>query len=59
MSILLALSCGLYYKHFTIVNYDSNVTNKFKASLTNEARVLIYNRHMLIVLATGVTDSNP
>ncbi len=37
-----------------IVNYDSSVVNKFGASLTNNARVVIYDRHMSIVQATDV-----
>jgi hypothetical protein len=44
---------GLYYKHITIVNYDSSVVNKFGASLTDDARVVIYDCHMFIVQATG------
>jgi hypothetical protein len=44
---------GLYYKHMTIDNNDSSVINKFGASLTDDARVIIYNCHMFIVQATG------
>ncbi len=47
--------CGLYYKHVRIVNYASNGVNKFKASLNDDARVVIYDRHMFIVQATGRT----
>jgi hypothetical protein len=43
----------LYYKHVTIVNYASSGINKLKASLNDDARVVIYNRHMFIVQATG------
>jgi hypothetical protein len=46
---------GLYFKHFTIINYDSSVINKLGASLTDDARVVIYYRHMFIVLATGAS----
>jgi hypothetical protein len=46
--------CGLYYKPVMIVNDDSRVVNKLEASLTDDARVVIYNHHMLIVQATGV-----
>jgi hypothetical protein len=42
---------GLYYKHATIVNDDSRVINMFEASLTDDTRVIIYNRHMFIVQA--------
>ena len=44
---------GLYYKHIMILIDDSSVINKFEASLTQDARVIIYNRHMFIVEATG------
>ncbi len=45
---------GLYYKPMTIVNDDSRVVNKLEASLTDNARVLIYDRHIFMVEATGV-----
>ncbi len=38
--------CGLYYNHITIINYDSSIVNKFGASLTDDARVIIYDRLM-------------
>jgi hypothetical protein len=47
--------CGLYYKRVTIVNYASNGVNKFKASLNDDTRVVIYDHHMFIVQATGRT----
>jgi hypothetical protein len=45
-------SCGLYYKHMTNINDDSSVVNKLGASLTDDARVVIYDRHMFITQAT-------
>jgi hypothetical protein len=36
-----------------IVNDSSGVINKLEASLTDDARVVIYDRHMFIVKATG------
>jgi hypothetical protein len=45
--------CGLYYKHTTIVNYASSIVNKLEALLTDNAGVVIYNRHVFIVQATG------
>ncbi len=36
----------------TIVNYDSRVVNMLETSLTDDNRVVIYDRHMLIVQAT-------
>ncbi len=40
-----------------IVNYDSNVVNKFGASLTDDARVIIYDYHMFIVEARDSSRS--
>ncbi len=40
----------------TIVNDDSRVVNKLEASLTDDARVVIYDHHMFIVQATEVTN---
>jgi hypothetical protein len=37
----------------TIVNDDSRVITKLETSLTDDARVVIYNRHMFIVQATA------
>ncbi len=36
----------------TIVNDDSRVVNKLEASLTDDARVIIYDHHMFIAQAT-------
>ncbi len=44
---------GLYYKLITTVNDDSRVVNKLETSLTDNARVIVYDRHMFIVKATG------
>jgi hypothetical protein len=41
---------GLYYKPMTIVNDNSRVVNKLETSLTDDARAVIYDRHMSIVL---------
>jgi hypothetical protein len=46
-------TCGLYYKPMTIVNDDSRVITKLETSPTDNARVVIYDRHMFIVQATG------
>jgi hypothetical protein len=43
---------GLYYKPMMIVNDDSRVINKLETSLTDEARVVIYDRHVFIAQAT-------
>ncbi len=44
---------GLYYKHMTLINYTSSIVNKLEALLTDDARVIIYDRHVFIVQATG------
>ncbi len=36
-------------KHATIVNYASCAINKLEALLTDDARVVIYDRHVFIV----------
>jgi hypothetical protein len=36
-----------------IVNDDARVVNKLEALITDDHRVIIYDRHMLIVQATG------
>ncbi len=36
----------------TIVNDDSRVVNKLETSLTGDARVVIYDRHVFLVQAT-------
>ncbi len=52
MIVTINVTCGPYYKPITIVNYDSRVINKFWISLTDDARVVIYDRHMFLVEAT-------
>ncbi len=42
------VSC-LYYKPMTIVYDNSRVVNKLEASLTDNARVVIYDRNMFTV----------
>ncbi len=48
---------GRYYKPMMIVNADSRVIIKLETSLTDDARVIIYDRHMFIVQATGNSSS--
>jgi len=50
-------TCGLYYQHMTIANDDPSVVNKLGASLTDNARVFIYDRHMFIVQATDLANA--
>ncbi len=42
----------MFYKPITIVNDNSRVINKLETSLTDDARVIIYNLLMFIVQAT-------
>jgi hypothetical protein len=49
-----AIGEGLYYKHITIVNDNTSIVNKFEASLTDDTRLIIYNRHKFIVKPTGI-----
>jgi hypothetical protein len=51
--LLIKSSSGLCFKPMTIVNEDSWVVNKLETSLTDDARVIIYNCHMFIVQVTG------
>ncbi len=44
----------MYYKYIRIVNYDSSIVNRLGAALADDARVIIYDRQMFIVQATGV-----
>ncbi len=39
----------------TIVTDDSRVVTKLETLLTDDARVIIYDRHMFIVQATDVS----
>ncbi len=47
------MTSGLFYKPMMIVNDNSRVINKLEASLTDDARVIIYNHHMFMVQATS------
>jgi hypothetical protein len=49
-------SSGLYYKPMMIVNDDSRVATNLETSLTDDARVIIYDRHMFIVQASNNTS---
>ncbi len=42
------------YKRVTIINDDSSIVNKFEASLTDDAKVIIHDQHMFIVQATAL-----
>jgi hypothetical protein len=53
-----SIPCGLYNKDITIVNDDTNVVNKFESSLTDDTRVVIYDRHMFLVHATVLSGTD-
>jgi hypothetical protein len=42
----------LYYKHIMIVYYASSIVNKLGGLLTDDTRVIIYDRYMFTVQAT-------
>ena len=46
---------SLISKHINIVNDDTSVVNMSEASLTDDTRAVIYDRHLFIVQATGST----
>ncbi len=48
---------SLYYKPITIINDNSSVINKLETSLIDDARVVIYDRHMFIVQATTLSKA--
>ena len=45
------MACGLHYKYTMIINYASSIINKLEALLPDDARVIIYDRHVFIVQA--------
>jgi len=44
---------GMYYEPIMILDDDSSIVYKLETSLIDDARVIIYDRHMFIVEATG------
>ena len=48
---------GLYCKPMRTTNYDSRVVSKLETSLTDDARVVIYDHHMFTGQASG-NDAN-
>ncbi len=54
-SVICLWYSGLYYKHMTIVNDDSSVVRKWSHTLINDARIVIYDRNVFIIQATGLT----
>jgi len=54
-----SITCGLYYKHMTIINDDSSIISRRSSKLIGGARVITYNRNMFIKEATeGANGSN-
>jgi hypothetical protein len=56
MDGILVLSV-LYYKPVMIVNDDSSIINKLETSLTDDVKVVIYDRRMFIVQVTGSSEN--
>jgi hypothetical protein len=59
-AIFLSLSgCNYHrpvlYKHITIVNYNSSIVNKFRASFTDDTIVVIFDHYMFIAGGFGKT----
>jgi hypothetical protein len=48
-----SVTSGVHYKHITVINYYSSIVNMFGASLTDDARVIIYDCYLFIVQATA------
>ncbi len=51
---MFVIATAMYYKPMMNVNDDSRVINKVETSLTDDARVVIYDHYMFIVHATGL-----
>jgi len=47
------VTCGLYYKHVTIVNYDSSNISKWSFKLIDDTRAAIYDHNMFIIQVIG------
>ncbi len=45
--------CGLFYKHIRIIIDDSSIINKWRVSLTDAIRVVIYDHNVFIMKLTG------
>ncbi len=45
---------GLYYKPIAIINDDFSVVSKLETLAIDNARVVIYDRHVFIIQSTGV-----
>ncbi len=43
----------MHYKHNTILNDDCSVISKWHSSLFDDARVVIYDRNVFKIQATG------
>jgi hypothetical protein len=61
--IILRLICilpakNMYFKHMTIVNDNSSIVSKWSSKLIDDARVTIYDRHMLMVQAKDDTKTD-
>jgi hypothetical protein len=48
------VATGQYCKHFTIVNDDSSIFSKGHSSPIYDARVVIYDHNIFMILAAGL-----
>jgi len=46
---------GLFYKNTTIVNYASSIVIKLEALLTDDARVIVYDRHVFLFIVQAAS----
>ncbi len=54
-AVTLGVLAPVAYKPIMIIDDGSSVINKLETSLIDNGRVIIYDRHMLIVQATSKT----
>ncbi len=54
-ALMLSVLAPVAYKPIMIIDDDSSVINKLETSVIDNASVIIYDRHMLIVQATSKT----
>jgi hypothetical protein len=47
------VTCGLYYKHMTIVNGNSSIISEQNFLLIDDTRGVIYDCGLFIIQATG------
>ncbi len=51
--VIFSVTCGLYYKHVTIVYGDSSVISKWSFKHIDDTSIVIYDHHRFIIQANG------